>query len=310
MTQSVHNIIIIGSGPAGLTAALYAARANLFPLVIEGEQPGGQLMGTTAIENWPGTLSIMGPQLMMDMKKHAAQWGAQFLTESAVAIHGAASPFNIATSGQKTFLAKSLIIATGTSPNLLKCPGEGEYWGKGVTTCAVCDGVFYKDKKVVVVGGGDSAMENASFLRKFTQDITIIQIHEKLSASYVMQQRVINDPDIKIMYNSTVTEIKGNGTHVTGVVITNKETKETSDLNVEGIFISIGLKPNTGIVQNLLELNSYGYVCVHGDTSVTFVPGIFVAGDVHDYKYKQAITAAGSGCKAALDAERWLHEQK
>jgi thioredoxin reductase (NADPH) len=310
MQNPVHNIIIIGSGPAGLTAALYTARANLSPLVIEGSQPGGQLIGTTAVENWPGTPSIMGPQLVIDMKKHAQQWGAQFLTESATAIRGAQPPFTVATDTQKTFLAKALIIATGTSPNLLKCPGEQEYWGKGVTTCAICDGVFYKDKKVIIAGGGDSAMENASFLRKFTNDITIIQIHEKLTASYVMQQRVIGDPAIKIIYSSSITEIKGDGNHVTQVTVTNKETNESSTLDADGVFISIGAKPNTGIVENLLDLDSHGYIKVHGDTSLTSIPGIFVAGDVHDYKYKQAITAAGAGCKAALDAERYLHGQK
>lgn len=310
MAKTTRNVIIIGSGPAGLTAALYAARANLSPLVIEGSQPGGQLMKTSMVENWPGTISIMGPQLMMDIKKHAQHWGAEFLTESATAINNTPSPFTIVTTSQKSITTKAIIIATGASPNLLKCPGESEYWGKGVTTCAVCDGVFYKDKKVIVVGGGDSALENASFLRKFTKNITIIQIHDRLSASYAMQQRVINDPSITIMYNSTVTEIIGNKDRVTGVNVIDNKTNTISHLDADGVFISIGLKPNTAIVQNLLDLDAYGYICAHADTSITSTPGIFVAGDVHDYKYKQAITAAGSGCKAALDAERYLHERE
>lgn len=310
MNKKPYNVIIIGSGPAGLTAALYAGRAGLEPLVIEGKKPGGQLMGTSAVENWPGTESIMGPQLMITMKNHAKLFGAQFITEDATAVQSSSSSFMVTTSDNKEFHARALIIATGASPNTLKCPGENEYWGKGVTTCAICDAVFYKDKKVVVVGGGDTAMENASFLRKFTKDITIIQITDALTASHIMQQRVINDPAIKIIYSSTVTEIKGDGKTVSGVTIQNTKTNATTELATDGVFISIGAKPNSALVAGQINLDSHGYIVAHEDTSVTSIPGVFVAGDVHDYKYKQAIVAAGQGCKAALDAQRYLENQK
>lgn len=306
MNNTPYNVIIIGSGPAGLTAALYAGRAGLAPLVIEGNEPGGQLMGTSAVENWPATETIMGPQLMINMKNHAKLFGAQFLTQQATAIDSAQTPFMVTTSENKQLYARSLIIATGSSPNTLGCPGEKEYWGKGVTTCAVCDAVFYKNKKVIVVGGGDSAMENASFLRKFTNEITVVQISEALTASHIMQQRIINDPAIKVIYNSTISAIKGDGTKVTGVTVLNKKTNTPSELATDGVFISIGAKPNSALLANQIKLDSHGYIITHEDTSATSIPGIFVAGDVHDYKYKQAIVAAGAGCKAALDAQRYL----
>jgi thioredoxin reductase (NADPH) len=310
MNKKPYNVIIIGSGPAGLTAALYAGRAGLEPLVIEGTQPGGQLMRTSVVENWPATESIMGPQLMINMKNHAKLFGADFITEDATAVQSSPSSFIVTTSDKKKLHARTLIIATGASPNTLKCPGEHEYWGKGVTTCAICDAVFYKDKKVVVVGGGDTAMENASFLRKFTKEITIIQITDALTASYIMQQRVINDPAIKIIYSSTVTEIKGDGKTVSSVTIQNTKTNTTTELATNGVFISIGAKPNSGLVAGQINLDSHGYIATDEDTSVTSIPGVFVAGDVHDYKYKQAIVAAGEGCKAALDAQRYLENQK
>lgn len=310
MNNPLYNVIIIGSGPAGLTAALYAGRAGLEPLVIEGLRPGGQLMGTSAVENWPATESIMGPQLMINMKNHAQLFGAEFITENATAIQCTKSSFIVTTSGNKELHGRALIIATGASPNTLNCVGENEYWGKGVTTCAVCDAVFYQDKKVIVIGGGDSAMENASFLRKFTKDITIIQINAALTASHIMQQRVINDPAIKIIYNSTISQIKGDGKKVIGVTIQNTETHANAELATDGVFISIGAKPNSALLAGQITLDSHGYIVAHEDTSATSIPGIFVAGDVHDYKYKQAIVAAGQGCKAALDAQRYLEGQK
>jgi thioredoxin reductase (NADPH) len=307
MKEKVHKLIIIGSGPAGLTAAIYAARANLEPLIIEGSEPGGQLMGTTAVENWPGNKSILGPTLMMNMREHAEHFNTQFVAGNVTKVDFKKKPFTLSTDQGMQFQAHTVIIATGAVPHKLGCPGEAEYWGKGVTTCAICDGAFYPNKKVLIVGGGDTAMEDASFMKKFTTDITIVQIHDKLTASYAMQQRVINDPDIKIIYHSTVSAIKGNGTHVTGVTITDQKTKKSIEIAIDGIFIAIGLKPSTNPFQDQLALTPYGYLCIENYTK-TSVPGIFAAGDVSDDRYKQAITSAGIGCMAALDAERYLKE--
>jgi len=305
MTNTVHNLIILGSGPAGLTAAIYTARGNLKPLVIDGAIPGGQLLGTTYVENWPGEKSILGPTLMQNMREHAQHFGTEFLSETVVKVDFTKKPFTLWTDQDKQLQAHAIIIATGAVPNRLGCPGENEYWGKGVTVCAVCDGAFYADKKVLIVGGGDTAMEDASFLKKFTDKITIVQIGDKLTASYAMQQRVINDPAITIMYTSTVTQIHGNNDHVTGVTITNKKTNETTTMDIDGIFVAIGLKPSTAIFKNQLAMNEYGYLQVTNNTESS-VEGVFIAGDVADYRYRQAITAAGGGCMAALDVERYL----
>lgn len=305
MTNTVHNLIILGSGPAGLTAAIYTARGNLKPLVIDGGMPGGQLLGTTYVENWPGEKSILGPKLMQNMREHAQHFGTEFLSETITKVDFSKKPFTLWTDQNKELRAEAVIIATGAVPNKLGCPGEKEYWGKGVTVCAVCDGAFYADKKVLIVGGGDTAMEDASFLKKFTDKITIVQIGDKLTASYAMQQRVINDPAITIMYTSTVTAIHGNNGHVTGVTITNKKTNETTTMNIDGVFVAIGLKPSTAIFKNQLAMNEYGYLEVKNNTESS-VEGVFIAGDVADYRYRQAITAAGGGCMAALDVERYL----
>lgn len=305
MKNKIHELIIIGSGPAGLTAAIYAARANLHPLIIEGKEPGGQLMGTTAVENWPGEKSIMGPQLMLNMKEHAKHFGTEFLSESVAQVDFSQRPFILRTDRDKELKAHAIIIATGATPNKLNCPGEDEYWGKGVSTCAVCDGAFYADKKVLIVGGGDTAMEDASFMKKFTKNITIVQISDALTASHAMQQRVINDPDINIIYNATVTQIHGDGQRVTGATITNQKTNETTKLDVDGVFIAIGLKPNTAVFEGQLAMGKWGYLDIKNHTR-TSVEGVFAAGDVSDYRYKQAVTSAGSGCMAALDAERYL----
>ncbi len=302
-------IVIIGSGPAGLTAGIYAGRADLKPLIIEGAEPGGQLMGTTLVENWPGKQSILGPELMMDMKKQTEACGATFLAQSVTRVDFSQQPFLLWTNKNEEIHADTVIVATGATPKRLGCPGENEYWGKGVTTCAVCDGAFYKDKKVIVVGGGDTAMEDASFLKKFTKDITIFQILDNLTASQAMQKRVLSDSDITIKYNYTIKEIKGNGNHVTHAVILNTKTKETKEIEIDGIFVAIGLNPNTGIFKDQLELDKWGYMKV-SDYTKTSVPGVFAAGDVFDYRYRQAVTAAGSGCKASLDAERWLSQQE
>jgi len=305
MENKIHKLIIVGSGPAGLTAAIYAARANLEPLIIDGNDPGGQLMKTSYVENWPGEQSILGPKLMQNMREHAKHFGTQFVGGKVTKVNFAEKPFTLTIDDKKTLQAHAVIIATGATPKRLGVPGEDTYWGKGVTTCAVCDGAFYKDKKVVVVGGGDTAMEDASFLKKFTKDITIIHILDKFTASHAMQQRVINDPDIQIYYNSTVTEIHGDNQRVTGITMTRKDDGTTKKMDIDGVFVAVGLSPNSAPFKEYLTCNKGGWVEVTDQTRSN-VEGIFVAGDVHDYRYRQAITSAGAGCMAALDAERYL----
>ena len=300
-----HKLIIIGSGPAGLTAAVYAARANLNPLVLNGALPGGQLMGTSFVENWPGNKSILGPTLMLNLQEHAAHFGTQFLDESITHVNFKGSPFELFTDKKTKLTADAVIIATGASPKRLNCPGESAYWGKGVSTCAVCDGPFYKGKKVIIVGGGDTAMEDASFMLNYTQDITIVHILDALTASAAMQKKVIDNPHITIIYQTTVAEIKGNGTNVTGATLINQITQETASLNADGIFVAIGLNPNVQPFKGEVTFNKQGFIQIENNTH-TSIPGIFAAGDVADYKYRQAITSAGAGCMAALDAERYL----
>jgi len=305
--NKIHKLIIIGSGPAGLTAAVYAARANLEPVIIDGNEPGGQLMKTTYVENWPGEKSILGPKLMQNMRDHAKHFGTQFIAGNVTKVDFSQKPFTITIDNKKSLQAHAIIIATGATPKRLGVPGEDDYWGKGVTTCAVCDGAFYKDKKVVVVGGGDTAMEDASFLKKFTKDITVIHILDKFTASHAMQQRVINDTDIKVYYNSTVTEIHGDNQKITGVTVTSKENGNTMKLDADGVFIAVGLSPNSAPFKEYITCNKGGWVEVTNQTHSN-IEGIFVAGDVHDYRYRQAVTSAGAGCMAALDAERYLAE--
>ena len=303
--QNHYKLIIIGSGPAGLTAALYAARAHLAPLVIEGKKPGGQLMSTSYVENWPGDMRVLGPELMKRMKDHALHFGAQFLDQQATAVEFSKKPFSITTHRKITVTASSVIIATGAEPKRLGCPGEDTYLAKGVSTCAVCDGAFFKDKKVVVVGGGDSAMESAAFLTNFTNYITIIHILDKLTASAAMQECVLAHPAIKIIYNSTVTQIHGDTAKVTGITIQNQQTKQAQEMPMDAVFIAVGLTPNTELFKGQLELQQNGYLKLYDHTK-TSVKGIFSAGDVADYRYRQAVTAAGSGCMASLDAEKYL----
>lgn len=305
MNETIHKLIIIGAGPAGLTAAVYAGRANLKPLVIEGKNPGGQLMGTTFVENWPGEIKILGPKLMSNMKEQAAHYGATFLDQEIESVDFSKRPFTLTTNQAEVLKAHSIIIATGAIPKRLNCPGESEYWGKGVTICAVCDGAFYPDKSVVIVGGGDTAMEDASFMLNYTNKITLIHILDKLTASHAMQERIINNPAINIIYNSTVSEIKGDGNHVSEIIVTNQQTHEKTTLKIDGVFIAVGLKPNTLPFKGHITLNEQGYILLEKNTH-TSVPGIFAAGDVHDFQYRQAITSAGAGCMAALDAERYL----
>lgn len=303
--NKIEDIVIIGSGPAGLTASIYAARANLNPLVIDGNNPGGQLMQTSYVDNWPGNQHILGPELMNIIRKQAESFGTRFVQQEVVSCNFSKKPFQITLADTSMIQTRSVIIATGSSPKRLGCPGEDEYWGKGVTTCAVCDGAFYPDKKVIVIGGGDTAMEDAAFLTKFTNKITIIQISEKLSASYAMQQPVLNNNDIKIIYNSTVTKIEGDGQRATHAQITNSKTGKTTTLPFDGMFIAIGMKPNSNAFADQIERDKWGYLVVH-DNVKTSVDGVFAAGDIFDYRYKQAITSAGSGCMAALEAERYL----
>lgn len=307
MPNNRETLVIIGSGPAGLTAAIYAARANLNPLVIEGSIPGGQLVKTSYVENWPGEKSILGVSLIMNMKEHAASLGTRFM-DGTVTNLDTTKPFTLTLDTTTRIEAQAIILAMGAIPKRLHCPGEDLYWGKGVTSCAVCDGAFYPNKKVLVIGGGDSAMESASFLKKFTNQITIVHILDKLTASQAMQKRILDDPTITIIYNSTLTEIKGSNDRVTHAIITNQKTHEQTTLEAEGIFLAIGLSPSTDFLKDKVAIDSHGYIQVTDHTK-TSVAGIFAAGDAHDYRYRQAITAAGNGCMAALDVERYLSSQ-
>jgi thioredoxin reductase (NADPH) len=304
-SHKIHPLVIIGAGPAGLTAAIYAARANFSPIVIEGPKPGGQLMGTTVIENWPGSLHLTGPELMMNMQEHVKKFETTTISGAVTSMDLSKRPFTVTVDDKQTLLTHSIILATGATPNRLNCPGEEEYWGKGVSTCAVCDGAFYHNQNIIVVGGGDSSMENSSFLSRNGNKVTIVHIGDKLTASHAMQQRVLGKAGFEIIYNSTVTEIKGENGKVVGATITNQKTKEQKIIPTNAIFLAIGLKPNTDIVGTQLEKTPFGHIKVH-DLVKTSVEGVFAAGDVQDPKYRQAIVSAGFGCIAALEAERYL----
>lgn len=303
-----RQLTILGSGPAGLTAAIYAARAGLDPLIIDGDQPGGQLMGTSLVENWPGEKSISGPILMQRMREQAQELGTTFLAEKAIKFEHQNENLFITTNKQ-VIQTDALIIATGATPRKLNCSGESEYWGKGVSTCAVCDGAFYKNRPIVIVGGGDTAMEEASFMSRFTNNITIIHILPELTASRVMQEKVINDKNISIIYSSEVQKIKGDGNHVTGIQIKSRITGILQELKTDVVFIAIGLTPNTEIFKGKLALTDYGYLGVKDHTK-TSIEGVFAAGDVADPHYRQAITSASTGCMACLDAEKYLKKMK
>lgn len=306
--NKIENLVIIGSGPAGLTAGIYSSRSELNPLIIEGPQPGGQLMGTSYVENWPGEKSILGATLMQNIREHAKHFGCRFLPEKVIDIEVTKKPFTITTDKEKKIKSHAIIIATGASPKKLNSPGEKEYWSKGVTTCAVCDGAFYKDKKIFILGGGDTAMEDASFMTKFTKDVTVIHIRDQFTASTHMQKRVLNNPNVKTIYNHTITEFIGDGQHLTQIEIKNQKNQETKILQADGVFIAIGQKPNTDFLKGKINLSEYGYVKIKGGKShtTTSIDGIFAAGDVFDPFYRQAITSSGTGCMAALDAERYL----
>jgi thioredoxin reductase (NADPH) len=301
-----EKLVILGSGPAGLTAGLYAARAGLHPLLLDGHNPGGQLIRTTNVENWPGEIKILGPTLITNLRNHARHFGTRFLSQTATQVDLHTSPFIVKTK-TTSISTDALIIATGATSKQIHCPGEQEYWNKGVSVCAICDGVLFKDQRVIVVGGGDTALENALFLTNFTNTITIVQNLSTLTASKPMQDKVVNNPAITIIYNSKVTRICGDGEQVTKVVITNQHSHATSELPAKAVFIAVGLIPNTALFKDQLELTDYGYIKLKDYTS-TSINGVFAAGDVADSRYRQAITSAATGCMASLDAERYLKE--
>jgi thioredoxin reductase (NADPH) len=301
------DVIIIGSGPASLTAAIYTTRGAASTLIIGGEKWGGQLMLTTTVDNYPGLPGVQGPDLMQKMRQHATSFGAEFIEKNAEAIDITKKPFEVTAGGEK-FLTKSIIVATGADTKWLDAPGVSSLIGRGVSSCAPCDAPFFKGKKVAVVGGGDSAMEEALTLAHYTNDVTLIHRRDAFRASAAMQAKVKENPNIKILWNTEVKEVKGEG-KVEKVVLTNNKTNETSELALEGLFIAIGHAPATSIFAGKIELDEKGYVVVRENTK-TSVEGVFVAGDVHDYHYKQAVTAAGFGCMAAMDALKFLEEHK
>jgi len=302
-----HNLIIIGSGPAGLTAAIYAARANLDPIVFEGVQPGGQLTITTDVENYPGFPDgIMGPELMDSFRKQAQRFGAETFYKNVDSIDLSQSPFKL-TVGEEVYLANSVVIATGATAKLLGLESESKLMGHGVSACATCDGFFFKDKEVVVVGGGDSAMEEATFLTKFASKVTIIHRKEEFRASKIMQKRVFENPKIDILWNHQVVEMVGEPDKdgLEKAILKNKEGKLV-DFNCDGLFLAIGHRPNSNFLNNQLDTDEVGYIITKPDSTETSIKGVFACGDIQDTVYRQAITAAGSGCMAAIEVERFL----
>jgi len=301
----MRNVTIIGSGPAGLTAAIYAARANLSPLLIEGLQAGGQLTTTTEVENYPGFHhAIMGPDLMKEMRAQAKRFGTEFLAGEVTAVDLKHSPLSLTANGEQRIETRIVIIASGASAIRLGLPGESRLLGHGVSTCATCDGYFFRDKDLVVVGGGDSAMEEATFLTKFATRVFVVHRRNKLRASKIMQDRAFKNEKITFSWNSVVDDILGD-TVVTGIRLRHVVTGAISELKCAGVFVAIGHNPNTSLLAGQIEMDAKGYILTKNGTA-TNVPGVFAAGDVQDSRYRQAVTAAGSGCMAAMDAERYL----
>jgi thioredoxin reductase (NADPH) len=305
----IHDIVIVGSGPAGLTAAVYAGRANLKPIVIEGIGAGGQLMLTTEVENFPGFPDgIMGPELMMKFREQAERFGAEFITADADRVDLAGGgPFGVWV-GEREFRGHSMIITTGASARMLGLPSEQRLLGHGVSTCATCDGFFFREKPIAVVGGGDSALEEAIFLTKFATTVTVIHRRDELRASKIMQDRALANPKIEFQWNAAVVDVVGNGS-VEAVRLRDTVTGAESDLEVQGLFVAIGHDPNTSLFEGRLDLDENGYIVTAPDSTRTSVEGVFAAGDVQDHVFRQAVTASGSGCMAAIEAERWLGEQ-
>jgi thioredoxin reductase (NADPH) len=306
VAEGVRNVVVIGSGPAGLTAGLYAARANLKPLVIEGLEAGGQLMLTTLVENWPGHRDgIMGPDLMAEMRAQSERFGAEIIRGNVTSVDLLTNPFVVKTSDAE-YHARSVIIATGASARLLGLASERSLIGHGVSTCATCDGYFFRGKPIAVVGGGDSAMEEAIFLTRFASHVTVVHRRDTLRASKIMQDKAFANPKISFEWNTEVDEIKDTGKgEVTAMALRNNVTGERKDIAVDGVFVAIGHNPNTALFRGQIETDANGYIVTHSG-SRTSVPGVFACGDVQDHVYRQAITAAGSGCMAAIDAEKYL----
>ena len=309
--MSHHKVIVIGSGPAGLTSAIYTARANLAPLVIEGEpsstsdQPGGQLMLTTEVENFPGfPEGIMGPELMQRMREQAVRFGAEFLTEKVTKVDFSSRPFQVWVR-EHCHTAESVIVSTGAQSLMLGLEAEGRLLGHGLSTCATCDGFFFRGQEIAVVGGGDSAIEEATFLTKFATKVSLLVRRDELRASKIMQERAFSNERIEIVWNTVVDDLVGTD-KLEGAVVRNVKTGETRTLDVTGLFVAIGHRPNTDLFKGVLDMEDNGYLITRPGSSYTNVDGVFACGDVQDHTYRQAITAAGSGCMAAIDAERWL----
>jgi len=312
--DEVRNLIIIGSGPSGYTAALYAARANLKPLVIEGVQSGGALMTTTEVENFPGHPDgVLGPELMDNMRKQAERFGAEFLTDDVTRVDFGERPTEAGTEGLKTvyvgeseYFARAVILATGSAWRPIGIPGEQELLGHGVSSCATCDGFFFRNQHIIVVGGGDSAMEEATFLTRFAETVTIVHRRDTFRASKVMQVRALTNPKITVEWNSVLEEILGADGKVTGARLRNLQTGQSKVLDVTGVFVAIGHDPRSELFQGQIDTDADGYVKVDHPSTRTNIPGVFAAGDLVDHTYRQAITASGTGCAAALDAERFI----
>jgi thioredoxin reductase (NADPH) len=303
-----EKVLIIGSGPAGLTAAIYAARADLEPFMIEGMERGGQLMITTDVENYPGFPDgVMGPDLMEQMRKQAERFGTRIVSSDVTDVDFSQKPFTVSV-GQDTYAAESVIISTGASARWLGVEGEERLRGFGVSACATCDGFFFRDKELLIVGGGDTAMEEALFLTKFASRVTVVHRRDEFRASPIMVARVLEHPKVDVLWDSVVVEIVGD-TLVTGARIRNVTTDEVTDFEADGVFVAIGHTPNTNVFEGDIDLDQDGYILTEPGTTLTSVEGVFAAGDVTDKVYRQAVTAAGLGCQAALDAQRWLHEQ-
>ncbi len=304
----IFDVIIIGSGPAGYTAATYTSRAKLKTLIISGSLPGGQLMTTSEVENYPGFPNgIFGPELMMNMRQQAERFGSFIVDDEVVQVNFKVNPFFVKTYS-KEYLSQSILICTGATPRKLGILGEDEYGGRGVSYCATCDGPFFKGEDIVVVGGGDTALEEATFLTKFGKSVKLLHRRDSLKGSKILQEKSFANPKINFLWNSIITKISGNK-KISKILIKDVNTQQERELNVGGLFIAIGHEPNTKIFQGQLELNEQGYILLKENTR-TSVDGVFAAGDVHDFRYRQAVTAAGYGCMAALDLEKWLNENK